>query len=153
MGKKWKWWTQSSTGKETEWHPSLLCMCAESLSHDWLFVTLWTVACQAPPSMGSSRQKYQSGSPCSPPGDLPNPEFEPTSPALQVDFLLYEPTGKLPLFIPFPLTLNHILSLLVTLYLAFLLLVQKNYEFLDSTIIHSGDLINTTWMNICLGIM
>ena len=36
------------------------------------FVTLWTVAWQAPLSMGFSRQEYWSGLPCSPPGDLPN---------------------------------------------------------------------------------
>ena len=44
-----------------------------------LFVTPWTVYCQAPPSMGFSRQEYWSGSPCPPPGDLPYPGIEPTS--------------------------------------------------------------------------
>ena len=44
-----------------------------------LCVTLWTIACQAPLSMGFSRQGYWSGLPCSPPGDLPNPGIEPTS--------------------------------------------------------------------------
>ena len=39
----------------------------------------WTVACQAPLSMGFSRQKYWSGLPCPPLGDLPNPEIEPVS--------------------------------------------------------------------------
>ena len=42
-------------------------------------VTLWTVAHHAPLSMGFSRQKYWSGLPCSPPGDLPDPGFEPAS--------------------------------------------------------------------------
>ena len=148
-GEKWKWWTESSKGTETEWRASLLCVT--SVTSD--SATLWTVARQAPQSLGSSRQEYWSGFPCPPPGDLPDPEFEPTSATLQVDSLLCEPTGELPLFISFTLTLNHILSLLVTLYLAFLLCVQKDYEFLDSTIIHCGDLINTTWMNSCLGIM
>ena len=37
------------------------------------------IACQAPLSMGFSRQEYQSGLPCSPPRDLPNPGMEPTS--------------------------------------------------------------------------
>ena len=41
--------------------------------------TPWTVALQAPQSMGSSRQEYWSRLPCSPPGDLPNAEIEPTS--------------------------------------------------------------------------
>ena len=40
-------------------------------SHVWLFVTPWTVACQAPLSMGFSRQEYWSRLPCPPPGDLP----------------------------------------------------------------------------------
>ena len=43
---------------------------------------------------GFSRQKYWSGLPCSPPGDLPNPGIEPRSPALQVDSLPSEPPGK-----------------------------------------------------------
>ena len=46
-----------------------------------LFATLWTVACQAPLSMGFSRQEYFSGLPGPPPGDLPNPGIKPTSPA------------------------------------------------------------------------
>ena len=41
------------------------------------FVTLWTIARQAPLSMGFSRQEYWSGLPCRPPGDLPNPGIEP----------------------------------------------------------------------------
>ena len=52
------------------------------LSHVWLFATTWTVAYQAPPSMGFSRQEYWSGLPFPPPGDLPNPGIEPRSPAL-----------------------------------------------------------------------
>ena len=42
-------------------------------THVLLFVILWTVACQAPLSMGFSRPEYQSGLPCPPPGDLPDP--------------------------------------------------------------------------------
>ena len=43
-------------------------------------VTPWTVACQAPLSMGFfSRQEYWSGLPCPPPGDLPDPRIEPLS--------------------------------------------------------------------------
>ena len=58
------------------------------------FATLWTVACQAPLSMGFSRQEYWSGLPSPPPGDLPNPVIEPTSPTLQADSLPSEPPGK-----------------------------------------------------------
>ena len=43
------------------------------------FVTPWTIAYQAPLSMGFSRQKYWSGSPCRPPGDLPDPGIKPMS--------------------------------------------------------------------------
>ena len=64
------------------------------LSRVRLFATPWTVACQAPPSMGFSRQEYWSGLPFPSPGDLPNPGIEPGSPALQTDVLLSEPPGK-----------------------------------------------------------
>ena len=51
-------------------------MRAQLLSHVQLSVTLWTVACQAPLSTGFFRQEYWSGSPCPPPGDLPDPGIE-----------------------------------------------------------------------------
>ena len=47
----------------------------------------WTIARHVPLSMEFSRQEYQSELPCPPPGDLPNPGIEGTSPALQVDSL------------------------------------------------------------------
>ena len=56
-----------------------------------LFATLWTVALQAPLSVGLSRQEYWSGLPCPPPRDLPDPGMDPGSPALQADSLLSEP--------------------------------------------------------------
>ena len=56
--------------------------------------TLWTVACQAPLSMGFSRQEYWSGLPCPPPGDLPNPGIKHRSLTLQVHSLSPEPQGK-----------------------------------------------------------
>ena len=49
----------------------------KSLSRVQLFVTPWTVAYQAPPSMGFSRQEYWSGLPLPSPGHLPNPGIEP----------------------------------------------------------------------------
>ena len=61
-----------------------------SLSHVRLSVTPWTVAYQASPSMGFSRQEYWSGVPFPSPGDLPDPGFEPGSPAFQVDALTSE---------------------------------------------------------------
>ena len=62
-----------------------------------LSVTLWTVAYQAPLSMGFFRQEYWSWLPCPPPWDLPDPGIEPSSPAfpaLYVDSLPIEPPGK-----------------------------------------------------------
>ena len=51
-----------------------------------LFVTLWTVACQAPLSMGFSSQEYSGGYPFPSSGGFPNPGIEPESPALWTDF-------------------------------------------------------------------
>ena len=56
------------------------------------FVTLWTVAHQAPLSMGFSRQEYWSRLPFPPPGDLSDPGIEPTSPA--GGFFTTNPQGK-----------------------------------------------------------
>ena len=56
--------------------------------------TPWTTACQAPPSMGFSRQEYQSGLPFPSPGDLPDPGIKPRSPASQADSLLTKLRGK-----------------------------------------------------------
>ena len=53
----------------------------KSLSRVRLFATPWTVAYQAPRSMGFSRQEYWSGLPFPSPGDLPNPGIEPGSSA------------------------------------------------------------------------
>ena len=66
----------------------------KSLSRVRLFVTPWTVAYQAPSSMGFSRQEYWSGLPWSPLGDLPNPCIKPSFPTLQADSLMSEPPVK-----------------------------------------------------------
>jgi len=65
-------------------------MMVESLSCVWLFATPWSVALQAPLSMGLSRQEYRSGLPFPSLWDLPDPGIEPRSPALQEDSLLTE---------------------------------------------------------------
>jgi len=57
----------------------------KSLSRVQLFETPWTVAYQAPPSMGFSRQECWSGLPFPSPRDLPGPGIEPRTPALQAD--------------------------------------------------------------------
>ena len=61
------------------------------LSRVRLFATPWTVARQAPLSMGFSRQEYWSGLPFPSSGDLPNPGIDPGSPALQTEALSSEP--------------------------------------------------------------
>ena len=68
----------------------------KSLSHVQFFATTWTVAYQAPLSMGFSRQEWWSGLPFPSPGDLSNPGIEPTSPSLQADALASEAPGKPP---------------------------------------------------------
>ena len=70
-------------------------MKVKSLSHVRLFTAPWTVAYQASPSMGFSRQEYWSGLPFPSPGDLPHPGIKPKSPALQADALPSEPPEKL----------------------------------------------------------
>ena len=67
----------------------------KSLSRVRLFATLWTVAHQAPPSMGFSRRKYWSGLPFPSPGDLPDPGIECRPPTLRADTLTSEPPGNI----------------------------------------------------------
>ena len=69
----------------------MLCLGALSCLSLW---DPWTVAHQAPLSMGFSRQEYWSEPPCCSPRDLPNPGIKPRSPALQADSLPSEPLGK-----------------------------------------------------------
>ena len=69
----------------------IFAVCACLVTHCvQLFATLWTVARQAPLSMGFSWQGYWSGLPFPSPGNLLNPGIEPASPALQADSLLSE---------------------------------------------------------------
>ena len=70
----------------------LLLVCV--LSHVWLFVTLWAVACQAPPFMGFPWQEYQSGLPFPHPGDLPNPGLNPCLLLWQVNSFITALPGK-----------------------------------------------------------
>ena len=68
------------------------CVCV--LSCVRLFATAWTVAHQAPLPMGFPRQEYWRGLPFSSPGDPPNPEIAPMSPALVGGFFSPEPPGS-----------------------------------------------------------
>ena len=68
-------------GKARSWHHCVL----SHFGHVQHSATLWTIAHQAPLSLGLSRQEYRSALPCPPPGNLPNPGIKPaslTSPAL-----------------------------------------------------------------------
>ena len=75
-----------------------ICACVQScFSCAQLFVTLWTVARQAPLSMGFSRQEYRNELPCPLPGDLPDPGLEPASlksPALAGSFFTTSATWE-----------------------------------------------------------
>ena len=76
---------------------SIWLMCAQLLSHVWLFVTPWTVACPVALSMESSRQEFWSELPFPTPGDLLSPETETAfllSPALAGGFFATVPPGK-----------------------------------------------------------
>ena len=75
------------------------------LSHVRLFVIPWTVAHQAPLSMGFPRQEYWSGLPCSPPGVPPSPGVEPeslVSPALTGGFFTTSATWEALMILIFP---------------------------------------------------
>ena len=85
---------QSEASQKEKHQYSVKWSEGSSLSRVRLFVTPWTVAHQAVPSMGFSRQGYLSGFPFPSPGELPNPGIEPRSPALQADALTSEPPGK-----------------------------------------------------------
>ena len=65
-------------------------VCAQLLSPVRLFVTPWTVAHQAPLSMGFPRQEYWSGLPFPSPGYLPHPGIKLRSPTLQADGFFFK---------------------------------------------------------------
>ena len=80
-----------SVSERETWAVRDLKVKVKSLSRVRLFATPWTVAYQAPPSMGFSRQEHWSGLPFPSPGDLPDPGMEPGSPVFQADALTSEP--------------------------------------------------------------
>ena len=71
-----------------------VCVCAESLSRGWLFLTPWTVASQAPLSVGFPRQEYWSGLPFPTPGGLPDSGIKPVSPGLAGGVCNYQATWE-----------------------------------------------------------
>ena len=80
------------------------------------FATPWILACQAPLSMGFSRQEYWSGLPFPPPGDLPNPGIKPMSPALVGRFFTTELPPRKPI-LEVHMLLNSVFLLLIFLLL------------------------------------
>ena len=93
-GKEWKESEEESCTCctcEIQYCKSAMHVCVLSrFSRVQLLGTLWTVACQAPLSMGFPRQEYWNGLPCPPPRDLPDPGIKyksPEAPALQADSL------------------------------------------------------------------
>ena len=72
----------------------VIYLSVQSLSRVRLFATPWTVAHQAPLSMGFPRQEYWSGFPFPSPGHLPDTGIELGSSALEADSLPSEPPGK-----------------------------------------------------------
>ena len=91
----------------------------------WLFVTLWTVASQAPLSMGFSKQEYWSGLPCPPPGDLPDPGIEPVfhaASASQGDSLLLSHLGS-----PYIFYMHIIMNYIYNIILLYLHIAYRKY--------------------------
>jgi len=85
----------------------------------------WTVASQAPLSMGFSRQEYCSGLPCPPPEDLPDPGIKPASPALWEDPLLLSHQGS-----PKKVLYNHKHCFRISFYYGYILTVLQKFIFI-----------------------
>ena len=95
---------------------AMLCMLSH-FSCVRLFATLWTIACQAPLSMGFSRQEYWSKLVFPPPRNLPDPVIEPASmsPSLVARFFITSTTWEALSSLPPPL--NSGIALLLSLFL------------------------------------
>ena len=94
-------------------HLPLILLCAKSLSRVQLFATLWTVAHQAPLSMGFSCHDYWCGLLFPPPGDLPNTGIEPLSlmsPALAGGFFTTSATWEAQLLLLTPIIITERMS-------------------------------------------
>ena len=94
-------WEFKSQSRDHQGSPSVTCFCKYKHIVLWVMcsvvsdsVTPWSVARQAPLSMGFPRQECWREFPFPSPGDLPEPGIEPRSPALQADSLPTEPPGK-----------------------------------------------------------
>ena len=83
-----------STSSSCSYKYTFMLLLLSPFSHVRLLATPWTVAHQAPRSMGFSRQEYWTGLPCLPPGDLPYPRFKPTSLTLADGFFTTSTTWE-----------------------------------------------------------
>ena len=99
-----------------------LCVCVLICSVTSDSSTPWTVACQAPLSMGFSRQKSCSGLPFPSPGDFSDPGFKPGSPTLQADSWPSEPLGK-PLLYVYGYFIQEHRSLIYESYIRFIWII------------------------------
>ena len=89
---------------EVNYHQSKYVCMLTHFSHVQLFATLWIVVCQAPLSMGFSRQEYWSELLCPPPRGLSNPGLKPTSLtflALAGRFFATNATWEAPFYLSF----------------------------------------------------
>ena len=96
----WSWWLWKTLMSPEKWKLKVI-----SLSCFRLFATPWTVAYQAPLSMGFSKQECWSGFPCPSPGDLPDPGTEPRSPALAGVFFTTNTTWEVLIIIKWHLNI------------------------------------------------
>ena len=107
-------------GVQNEVGQRLMEFCQENtMVIVWPFATLWTITHQAPLSMEYSRQEYWSGLLFSFSGYLPNPEIEPTSPALQKDSLPLSQMGS-PVYVCFCVCVcvcTHIYNIYICLFI------------------------------------
>ena len=87
-------WSAGEVCKPFSYEQSLLLLLLSRFSRVRLCATPWTAAYQAPLSLGLPRQEYWSGWPFPFPEDLPDPEIEPRSPALQADSLPLSHQGR-----------------------------------------------------------
>ena len=101
------------------------------------FDTLWNVTRQAPLSIGSSRQEFWSGSPCSPLGDLPDLGIKPASPVLQEDSLLSEPSNGRSYY-------NYLMIMSPQTY--WHLRIENNNHLVTSTLTRGLWLSSLTWL-------
>ena len=86
-------WKGREREKENETTKLTICCCLVTKSC-LILCDLWTIACQAPLSLGFPRQDYWSGLPFPSPGHLPDPGIIPASPALAGGVFTTEPPGK-----------------------------------------------------------